>query len=125
MVELQTNFGGGKTHSMLALYHMAGGTPVEDLPGLDQLLSREGLTVPGKVNRAVLGGHVLWPLGMRPNGREIMGGRSAQHGANWRTNLGARRAMRWWAENDVNGIAPGSEPAGGSCSGNAVPVADS
>ena len=24
VVELQTNFGGGKTHSMLALYHLAG-----------------------------------------------------------------------------------------------------
>jgi len=32
VVELQTNFGGGKTHSMLALYHMAGGTPAPDLP---------------------------------------------------------------------------------------------
>ena len=27
VVELQTNFGGGKTHSMLALYHLAAGTP--------------------------------------------------------------------------------------------------
>ena len=26
VVELQTNFGGGKTHSMLALYHMASGS---------------------------------------------------------------------------------------------------
>ena len=25
VVELQTNFGGGKTHSLLALYHMVGG----------------------------------------------------------------------------------------------------
>ena len=35
VIELQTNFGGGKTHSMLALYHMAGETPAQDLPGLD------------------------------------------------------------------------------------------
>lgn len=61
VVELQTNFGGGKTHSMLALYHMVGGTPVEDLPGLDQLLSGEELTVPGKVNRAVLVGTSYGP----------------------------------------------------------------
>jgi hypothetical protein len=47
VVDLQTNFGGGKTHSMLALYHMAAQAPTGDLPGLDQLLSREGLTVPG------------------------------------------------------------------------------
>jgi len=33
------NFGGSKTHSMLALYHMAGETAVQDLPGLDQLLA--------------------------------------------------------------------------------------
>jgi predicted AAA+ superfamily ATPase len=56
VVELQTNFGGGKTHSMLALYHMVGGTVATDLPGLDQLLSRNGLTVPAKVSRAVLVG---------------------------------------------------------------------
>ena len=39
VIELQTNFGGGKTHSMLALYHMVGGTKLQDLPGLDQLMS--------------------------------------------------------------------------------------
>ncbi len=37
VVELQTNFGGGKTHSMLALYHMAGSTDTQDLPGIDSL----------------------------------------------------------------------------------------
>ena len=56
VVELQTNFGGGKTHSMLALYHMAGGTPARDLPGLDQLLSEHGAAVPQHISRAVLVG---------------------------------------------------------------------
>ena len=56
VVELQTNFGGGKTHSMLALYHMAGGTSARDLPGLDQLLSEHGATVPPRVSRAVVVG---------------------------------------------------------------------
>src|SRR5690606_35022206 len=56
VVELQTNFGGGKTHSMLALYHMVGGTRAEDLPGLDQLLSGAGLAIPKEINRAVLVG---------------------------------------------------------------------
>ena len=33
VVQLQTNFGGGKTHSMLALYHLFGGAvKLEDLP---------------------------------------------------------------------------------------------
>jgi hypothetical protein len=33
VVELQTNFGGGKTHSMLALYHLFGGSGAGRLPG--------------------------------------------------------------------------------------------
>ena len=32
VVNLQTNFGGGKTHSMLALYHLTGGTPATAYP---------------------------------------------------------------------------------------------
>ena len=39
VVELQTNFGGGKTHSMLALYQMAGDRPTSDLAGLGGLMS--------------------------------------------------------------------------------------
>ena len=33
VVELQTNFGGGKTHSLIALYHLAGGYEPAKLPG--------------------------------------------------------------------------------------------
>ncbi len=32
VVQLQTNFGGGKTHSMLALYHLFSGTPPASWP---------------------------------------------------------------------------------------------
>jgi predicted AAA+ superfamily ATPase len=35
VVQLQTNFGGGKTHSMLALYHLFSGTPAGELLGVD------------------------------------------------------------------------------------------
>jgi predicted AAA+ superfamily ATPase len=35
VVQLQTNFGGGKTHSMLALYHLFSGTGIADLAGID------------------------------------------------------------------------------------------
>src|SRR5213079_332564 len=38
VVELQTNFGGGKTHSMLALYHLFSGTASGDLAGVDAVL---------------------------------------------------------------------------------------
>ena len=105
VVELQTNFGGGKTHSMLALYHMVSGTPVEDLPGLDQLLSRSGLTVPGKINRAVLVGTSRGPQDVisLEGGRKI---RTTWGELAWQ--LGGAEAFEMLAENDERGIAPGS-----------------
>jgi predicted AAA+ superfamily ATPase len=56
VIQLQTNFGGGKTHSMLALYHLFGGTPVDRMPGVPGLLKQAGYTTLPKVSRAVLVG---------------------------------------------------------------------
>ncbi|WP_422001201.1 DUF499 domain-containing protein [Roseovarius mucosus] len=105
VVELQTNFGGGKTHSMLALYHMAGGTPVEDLPGLDQLFERDGLTVSQKINRAVLVGTSRGPQDILTveGGQKI---RTTWGELAWQ--LGGAEAFAMVAENDASGIAPGS-----------------
>ena len=69
VVELQTNFGGGKTHSMLALYDMTGEMAAQDLPGLDQLLADQGLAVPSGVNRAVLVGTAPGTAGRDQAGR--------------------------------------------------------
>ena len=105
VVELQTNFGGGKTHSMLALYHMAGGTPARDLPGLDQLLSEHGAAVPQHINRAVLVG--TWRGPQDVNGQE--GGREIR--TTWGEmawQLGGADAYDMIAKNDAKGIAPGS-----------------
>ena len=38
VVQLQTNFGGGKTHSMLALYHLFSDVPQGELAGIDEVL---------------------------------------------------------------------------------------
>jgi len=105
VVELQTNFGGGKTHSMLALYHMAGGTAADDLPGLDQLLSKNGLTVPARINRAVLVGTSRGPQDII----SLEGGRTIR--TTWGDmvwQLGGAEAFDMIAENDARGIAPGS-----------------
>src|SRR5436190_15089507 len=59
VVELQTNFGGGKTHSMLALYHLVSGVPVSNLTGLDVLMDEAGVGVLPKAKRAVLVGTAL------------------------------------------------------------------
>ena len=105
VVELQTNFGGGKTHSMLALYHMVGKTPVHDLPGLDQLLSEKGLSVPDKISRAVLVGTSRGPQDVirLDGGQEI---RTTWGELAWQ--LGGQDAFDMIAENDARGIAPGS-----------------
>ena len=105
VVELQTNFGGGKTHSMLALHHMAGGTPARDLPGLDQLLSEHDATVPQRINRAVLVGTWRGPQDVirQEGGREI---RTTWGEMAWQ--LGGADAFDMVAGNDARGIAPGS-----------------
>lgn len=61
VVQLQTNFGGGKTHSMLALYHMFSGTPHGDMLGVDGILKTAGVDNLPKVNRAVLVGNKISP----------------------------------------------------------------
>ena len=48
VVQIQTNFGGGKTHSMLALYHLFSGTPINELSGMDEIVNDESCLVLGK-----------------------------------------------------------------------------
>ena len=61
VVQLQTNFGGGKTHSMLALYHLFSGITATELPGVDAILSEAGVNNISKVNRVVLVGNKISP----------------------------------------------------------------
>ncbi len=61
VVELQTNFGGGKTHSELALWHMFSGTPASELPGVEELVKESGVPVAKGVRRAVIVGTKISP----------------------------------------------------------------
>ncbi len=61
VVQLQTNFGGGKTHSMLALYHLFSGAPVDELPGIDAVMQNAGVAALPSVNRVVLVGTKIQP----------------------------------------------------------------
>lgn len=117
VVELQTNFGGGKTHSMLALYHLFGGElNPEDVVGLETLLpagraAQEAVTLP-KANRAVLVGTQLSPAETRvkPDGvvvRTLWGEMAWQLG---RAAVGnGAEAYAVLADEDREGISPGSE----------------
>ena len=62
VIELQTNFGGGKTHSMLSLFHLCQGTPAEKLPGLETVFTSTGITQPPEsVSTVVLVGNKISP----------------------------------------------------------------
>ncbi len=61
VVQLQTNFGGGKTHSMLALYHLFSDAAPGELAGIDDVIKEAGMSRPPKVNRVVLVGNKISP----------------------------------------------------------------
>ena len=61
VVQLQTNFGGGKTHSMLALYHLFSGTAPGDLTGIDAVLKDAEATRLSSARRVVLVGNKISP----------------------------------------------------------------
>ena len=62
VIQLKTAFGGGKTHSMLALYHLVrGGFRIDNIPSLKPIMDRLGLTELPRANVAVLVGTALDP----------------------------------------------------------------
>lgn len=61
VVQLQTNFGGGKTHSMLALYHLVAGVAATDLTGVEGLMREAGLSTLPTARRVVLVGNKISP----------------------------------------------------------------
>jgi len=62
VIQLQTAFGGGKTHSMLALYHLAGpGFNLGDFTGGERLMAEIGNVDLPEATRAVLVGTALDP----------------------------------------------------------------
>lgn len=105
VVELQTNFGGGKTHSMLALYHLFSGTPVSDLPGVEQLMTELGLKIPKNVRRAVFVGTQVSPgqKHKKPDGTVVhtLWGEIA-----WQ--LGGKEAYELVCDDDQKATNPGS-----------------
>jgi hypothetical protein len=62
VIELQTNFGGGKTHAMLALYHLFFGVSAKQLPGLEPVFEAAKVSEPPQnVNTVVLVGNKISP----------------------------------------------------------------
>lgn len=62
VVQLKTNFGGGKTHSMLAVWHLASRTvPTSKLKGIPQLLDEAGIDDLPQARTAALVGTNISP----------------------------------------------------------------
>jgi hypothetical protein len=104
VVELQTNFGGGKTHSMLALWHLFAGVPAGQLPGLETVTKMAGVSQPPKIRRAVLVGNRMSPadLHKKPDGTVVrtMWGELA-----WQ--LGGKEGYAMVRSADEKAVSPG------------------
>lgn len=104
VVELQTNFGGGKTHSMLALYHLFSGAAANQLPGLDEVFRGADVKEPPKTRRAVLVGTALSPgqPSKKPDGTLV---RTLWGELGWQ--LGGKEGYALVAQADETGTNPG------------------
>ncbi len=104
VVQLQTNFGGGKTHSMLALYHLFGGSAPGDLAGVDAVLAEAGVKTLPKAKRAVLVGNKISPGNpvTKADGTVV---RTLWGELAWQ--LGGKKAFARIAKDDEKATSPG------------------
>lgn len=109
VVNLQTAFGGGKTHSMLAVWHLFSGHMVTDFPqGVQDVISElavDPAVVGSAVRRVAVVGNELSPgqSWTKPDGTEI---RTVWGEIAWQ--LGGPEAFAKIAESDRTGTNPGA-----------------
>ena len=105
VVQLQTAFGGGKTHSMLALYHLSsGGIQLSDFPGGERIAEQIGHVDLPEANIAVLVGTALDPT--RP--REYQDATVHTLWGELAYQLGGLEGYQLVEQADLKGVSPGS-----------------
>lgn len=112
VIQLKTAFGGGKTHSMLALYHLLRGKiTLDKIPAVKPVLDSVGISTLPTVNVAVLVGTSLDPSkSKRPNYfpgitiNTLWGELAAQLAE----NAGNAKLYDYVKEADKKGVSPGS-----------------
>ncbi len=104
VIQLQTNFGGGKTHSMLALYHLFSGVAPGELPGADAVLKEAAATDLPAVRRVVLVGNKISPgnPSQKPDGTVV---RTLWGELAWQ--LGGKEAYERVRADDEKATSPG------------------
>lgn len=106
VIQLQTAFGGGKTHTMLAVYHLASRQcPLGDLMGVPALLDQIGLLDVPQAQIAVLDGTAHAPGQPWQQGRQTI--RTLWGELAWQ--LGKADGYKMVKEADESGTSPGKE----------------
>lgn len=106
VIQLKTSFGGGKTHTMLAVYHVAGsGLKASELMGVPPILDQADIKELPKANIAVIDGNNLSPSQAKQRGSVTVNtiwGELAYR-------IGKEEGYRLVHDSDVNGTSPGKE----------------
>ncbi|WP_307188452.1 ATP-binding protein [Alicyclobacillus mali (ex Roth et al. 2021)] len=104
VVQLQTAFGGGKTHTLLAVYHLAKGeVPLHELQGVGPIVDAVGVVEVPKARVVVLDGNQLSPN--QPQMHDGQPIRTMWGELAWQ--LGKRAAYERIRESDESGTSPG------------------
>jgi predicted AAA+ superfamily ATPase len=103
VINLQTTFGGGKTHSMLAVWHLFSGTPVAGLP--QEVQDVVGPELTSGVRRVAIVGNEIAPArpDVKPDGTVV---RTLWGELAWQ--LGGAAGYAHVAEADETGTNPGA-----------------
>lgn len=106
VVQLQTAFGGGKTHTMMAVLHVASGKiPAKQMLGVPELLDKANVKELVKARVAVLDGNAMSPSHPREHGKvkaNTLWGELA-----WQ--IGGEDGYELVAASDQDGASPGKE----------------
>src|SRR3989338_6408517 len=106
VIQLQTAFGGGKTHTMLAVYHLAkGAADPKSLPGIADILKKAQVSQLPKVHVAVLDGVKVSPS--QPKKRGKISVRTLWGELAWQ--LGGEAGYELVKDADAAGTSPGKE----------------
>ena len=106
VVQLQTAFGGGKTHTMLAVYHLATRkTALSELAGVPALIDRAGLMDVPQARVAVIDGMAHAPAQPWKHGKQSI--KTLWGELAWQ--LGGADAFALVKEADATGTSPGKE----------------
>lgn len=106
VIQLQTAFGGGKTHTMLAVYHVASRQcPLSDLAGIPELVESAGLMDLPRARVAVLDGNAHAPGQPWKRGRQTI--RTLWGELAWQ--LGGSEGFALVKDADATGTSPGKD----------------